>query len=47
MYMVAPPGEEEYYLKGVSDVVGRVPLFGGSAADNTLAGEWKLLQTKR
>lgn len=46
MYMVAPPGEEEYYLKGVSDVVGRVPLFGGSAADNTLAGEWKLFADK-
>ena len=46
MYMVAPPGEEEYYLKGVSDVVGRVPLFGGSAADNTLAGEWKLFTDK-
>lgn len=41
-YMAAPPGEEEFYLKGVSDVIGRVPCFGGSAADNTIAGEWKL-----
>ncbi|MDR2767901.1 MAG: FIST C-terminal domain-containing protein [Treponema sp.] len=41
-YMAAPPGEEEFYLKGVSDVIGRVPWFGGSAADNTIAGEWML-----
>jgi hypothetical protein len=41
-YMVAPPGEEEFYLKGVEDVIGRVPFFGGSAADNAIAGEWLL-----
>lgn len=41
-YMTAPPGEEEYYLKGISEVIGRVPFFGGSAADNSIAGEWKL-----
>ena len=41
-YMVAPPGEEEYYLKGITDVIGRVPFFGGSAADNTITGEWVL-----
>jgi hypothetical protein len=41
-YMVAPPGEEEFYLKGITEVIGRVPFFGGSAADNSIAGEWKL-----
>jgi hypothetical protein len=41
-YMVAPPGEEEFYLKGIEDIIGRVPLFGGSAADNAIAGEWLL-----
>jgi len=41
-YMVASPGEEEYYLKGITKVIGRVPFFGGSAADNAIAGEWKL-----
>ncbi|MCL2069745.1 MAG: FIST C-terminal domain-containing protein [Treponema sp.] len=41
-YMAASPGEEEFYLKGINDVIGRVPFFGGSAADNTIAGEWKL-----
>lgn len=42
-YMVAPPGEEETYLKGIEDVIGRVPLFGGSAADNSVEGKWKVL----
>lgn len=45
-YMVAPPGEEEYYLKGITEVVGRVPFFGGSAADNAIAGEWLLFTDK-
>ena len=39
-YMVASPAEEEYYIKGVTDVIGRVPFFGGSAADNEIAGKW-------
>ena len=41
-YMVASPGEEEDYLKGIEDVIGRVPFFGGSAADNTISGDWKI-----
>ncbi|MCI2063155.1 MAG: FIST C-terminal domain-containing protein [Eubacteriaceae bacterium] len=39
-YMSAPPGAEEYYLKGITEVIGRVPFFGGSAADNAIAGNW-------
>ena len=39
-YMVGSPAEEEYYIKGVTDVIGRVPFFGGSAADNEIAGKW-------
>ena len=46
-YMAAPPGEEEFFLKGVTDVIGRVPFFGGSAADNTIAGEWSLYEGER
>ena len=42
MYMVGSPTEEEYYLKGITNVVGRVPLFGGSCADNTISGNWCL-----
>ena len=41
-YMVANPGEEEFFLKGIEDVIGRVPFFGGSAADNTITGQWSL-----
>ncbi len=41
-YMAASPGEEEFYLKGISEVIGRVPFFGGSAADNSISGNWKL-----
>lgn len=41
-YMAASPGEEEHYLKGITNVIGRVPMFGGSAADNAIAGEWSL-----
>ena len=41
-YMAASPGEEEFYIKGITDVIGRVPFFGGSAADNSIAGEWSL-----
>ena len=41
-YMAASPAEEEFYLRGISNVIGRVPFFGGSAADNSIAGEWKL-----
>lgn len=41
-YMVANPAEEEECLKGIEDVIGRVPFFGGSAADNTVEGNWKI-----
>ncbi|MDR0885979.1 MAG: FIST C-terminal domain-containing protein [Clostridiales Family XIII bacterium] len=45
-YMVANPGEEEFFLKGIEDVIGRVPFFGGSAADNTIEGYWSLFTDK-
>lgn len=41
-YMVASPKEEESYAKGIQDVIGRVPMFGGSAADDAVAGDWKI-----
>ena len=44
-YMVASPKEEEDYLMGIQDVIGRVPFFGGSAADDTVEG--KLFVMKR
>jgi hypothetical protein len=45
-HMVAPPGEEEFYLKGITEIIGRVPFFGGSTADNTITGEWKIYTDK-
>ena len=41
-YMVATPGQEEEYLLGIQDVIGRVPMFGGSAADEELTNDWKI-----
>ena len=38
----ASPAEEEEYIKGIQDVIGRVPCFGGSAADNTVEGKWSI-----
>ncbi|MGN0332705.1 MAG: FIST signal transduction protein [Lachnospiraceae bacterium] len=45
-YMVAPPGLEEFYVKGITKVIGRVPFYGGSAADNSIEGKWKLYTDK-
>lgn len=42
-YMVASPKEEEDYLMGIQDVIGRVPMFGGSAADDNVEGKWKII----
>ncbi|MDE6285214.1 MAG: FIST C-terminal domain-containing protein [Bacilli bacterium] len=42
-FMSASPANEEEYIKGVQDVIGCVPVFGGSAADNTVEGKWSIL----
>ena len=41
-FMSASPAEEEEYIKGIQDIIGRVPCFGGSAADNTVEGKWSI-----
>lgn len=41
-FMSASPKEEEEYIKGIQDIIGRVPCFGGSAADNTVEGKWSI-----
>ena len=43
LFMTASPAEEEEYLKGIQDVIGTVPVFGGSAADNTVEGKWSII----
>jgi hypothetical protein len=40
----ATPGDEEEFLAGVQAGIGPgVPIIGGSAADNTIAGHWRVL----
>ena len=41
-YMAAMPGFEEFYLKGIARVIGRQPMFGGSAIDNQVTGDWDI-----
>lgn len=44
VWLNATPGSEEAVLKGISDMVGpKVPVVGGSAADNSVSGAWQLL----
>ncbi|MEM9435656.1 MAG: FIST N-terminal domain-containing protein [Pseudomonadota bacterium] len=41
VWVSATPGTEEDVLAGIEAVVGRdVPIIGGSAADNSVAGDW-------
>ncbi len=41
--MFTTPKEEEEYLKGIQDIIGEIPMFGGSAADEEVVGDWKVL----
>ncbi|MDE5888877.1 MAG: hypothetical protein K2H20_02535, partial [Bacilli bacterium] len=40
--MFATPKDEDLYLKGIQDELGEVPMFGGSASDDAIMGEWKV-----
>jgi hypothetical protein len=40
VWLSAAPGCEEEVLLGIEDVVGRVPIAGGSTADNEVKGRW-------
>jgi len=41
IWCALPPGNEERILEGFASVVGeQVPIFGGSAADNSVEGNW-------
>lgn len=41
IWIHAAPGHEEDLLRGIEDMVGpRVPVAGGSTADDTVAGRW-------
>ena len=44
VWVTATPGQEEDVLAGIEDVIGRdVPIIGGSAADNSVSGDWYVL----
>jgi hypothetical protein len=40
--MHATPGFEEQLLEGLHARLGAVPVFGGSAADDTISGQWSV-----
>ena len=42
-FMTATPGDEEAYIEGIQDIIGPVPIFGGTAADNDVSGKWKII----
>ncbi len=43
VWLHATPGQEEAVVAGIESVLGEgVPIYGGSAADNTAGGAWKL-----
>ncbi len=37
------PGSEEEYIKGIQDVLGEIPVFGGSAASDNNSTNWKVV----
>jgi len=41
--MASHPGDEEQMISGIEDVFGQVPVYGGTAADNTVEGNWTIL----
>ncbi len=44
IWLSAAPGHEEACIAGIEALIGRgVPIVGGSAADNSVAGNWYLL----
>lgn len=42
VFIAATPGQEEQVLAGMNDVLAGVPVFGGSAADHAILGEWSI-----
>lgn len=44
VWLSASPGREEAVLEGIAEAVGRrTPVFGGSVADDAVAGGWRVL----
>jgi hypothetical protein len=48
IWLSVSPGQEEAVLAGVEDVVGdNVPILGGSAADDTVSGDWEVFDSSQ
>lgn len=48
IWLSATPGIEESVISGLQKVVGEaVPIVGGSAADNAIAGDWRVSDGER
>lgn len=48
VWVTATPGQEELVLAGVEDIIGEgVPIIGGSAADNSVSGDWYVLSSEQ
>lgn len=50
LFIAATPGKEEQVLEGIHEVLPGVPIFGGSAADHAIQGDWSIFtsdDTKR
>lgn len=42
IWCALPPGNEEAILSGFADIAGsKIPVFGGSGADNDISGNWQ------
>ena len=42
-FMTSTPIDEEAYIEGIQDVIGEIPIFGGTAADNDVDGKWQII----
>jgi hypothetical protein len=40
--LAATPGEEEAVLAGIAEIYPEAPVYGGSAADHAIAGDWSI-----
>ena len=46
IWCMLPPGQEETIIAGFQSVVGdKVPILGGSSADNDVSGQWQQVST--
>lgn len=47
VWLSVTPGQEEAVLQGIRDVIGDdAPIVGGSAADNSVAGNWSVFDAE-